>query len=107
MAEYFTRFMLWDSTAKDILVVILAFTIAQISWLIAAKIFPALRTKNKEGEPLYMPFSRLLITCAVFAGVYLPLATPPNDGDMPEIKTAVISIEKTTESAPKNGEEVF
>jgi len=106
MAGYLTDFILWDSRAKDILLILLAFFAAQLTWLITAKIFPALRIKNKEGEPLYMPFPRVLIICAVFTAIYLPLATPAAEGDG-ATKTADISIEKTTLAAPKNGEENF
>ena len=107
MAGYLTDFILWDSRVKDTLLIVLAVLAAQLTWLAAAKIFPALRTKNKEGEPLYMPLSRLLIICTVFTAVYMPLATPqPEDGEAPQ-KTAEIEIEKTTMPAPKDGEEAF
>ena len=107
MAGYLTDFILWDSRTKDILLVVLAVFAAQITWLIAAKLFPALRTKNKDGEPLYMPLSRVLIVCAVFTAVYLPLATPQTEDNLPAENTAEITIEKTTIPAPQNGEETF
>lgn len=107
MAGYLTDFILWDSRVKDTLLVVMAVLTAQVAWLVAAKIFPSLRTTNKEGEPLYMPLSRVLIVCAVFTAVYMPLATPQaEEGAVPQ-KTAEIEIEKTTMPAPKNGEEAF
>lgn len=99
MADYLTAFILWDSRSKDIILILTAFFTAQLVWLAAAKIFPALRRKNSEGEPLYMPLPRVLILCAVFTLVYLPLATPQQE-EAPEI-----SIEKTVITPPQNGEE--
>ena len=104
MAEYLTKFMLWDSLVKDILLISMAFFAAQITWLSAAKVFPALRTKNKDGEPLYMPLPRVLILCTVFTAIYLPLATPSADEDS-TTTTAEMRIKKTTITPPKNAEE--
>ena len=103
MAAYLTEFMLWDSLAKDIILILAAFFAAQITWLAAARSFPALRTKNKDGEPLYMPLSRVLILCTVFTAIYLPLSTPTAEED--STTTTEIRIKKTTISAPKNGED--
>lgn len=106
MAAYLTEFMLWDSLAKDILLISLAFFAAQITWLAAARSFPALRTRNKDGVPLYMPLPRVLILCTVFTAIYLPLAAPSADKDS-TTTSAEISIKKTTIIPPKSGEENF
>ncbi|TVQ81913.1 MAG: hypothetical protein EA357_11345 [Micavibrio sp.] len=93
MEEYLSRFILWDSTMKNIIVALLSVTAAFGAWRLAVKLFPKIQPLHKDGRPVYMPFARVLVMVPVFAAVFFSLSAPQSRGETDIQEEAVVAPE--------------